>query len=283
MFTLKIKNYKGELFELSHDYRNYAVIGVQGLTYPSAAVNTASGGAVDGSFYNSTRVEQRNIVINVIIQGDIEMNRARLYRVFPIKKPCTVYFENKNRSVMIEGYVEIVESDLFTERQQVQISLICPRPYFEAAEAIITELSQIVREFQFPFDISEDDPVPMSEIVEVPLAVIDNSGDVECGVIISAVFTGAASGLTIYNTTTGQQFGLDYVFQSSDELEISTVQGGLHVTLTRGGVAYNLINYLTAASAWFRLDLGENNLTYSATGAENVSFEIKTRLLYGGV
>lgn len=281
MFTLKITNFKGETFELSHDYRNYAVIGVQGLTYPAASVNTSSGGAVDGSFYNSTRVEQRNIVIDIIIQGDIETNRARLYRVFPIKKPCTVWFENKNRSVKIEGYVEIVESDLFTERQQVQISLICPRPYFEAAEAIVTELSQIVRRFEFPFDISE--PIPVSEIVETATATVNNSGDVECGFVLAATFTGSASGLTIYNTTTGKQFGLAYTFQASDILELSTVSGDMHVTLTRGGTEINLLNYVTAASEWFRLALGDNDFAFTATGSLNIDIEIAASLLYGGV
>ena len=46
MFTLKIENANGEIFELTHDSRNYVVIGVEGLTYPPTAVNTSTGGGL---------------------------------------------------------------------------------------------------------------------------------------------------------------------------------------------------------------------------------------------
>ena len=290
MFILKIENTKGEIFELTRDSANYYIIGVQGLTRPPTAVNSSTGGTVDGSFYNSSRVEQRNIVIDIVLNGDIETNRQRLYQIFPTKTKCTIYFENANRNVQIDGYVETLEGDLFVQREQMQVSIICPRPYFEDLETIYTELSQIVRKFEFPFAIEESDPIPFSEIVDYPLCTINNGGDVECGCImtiqISDLVSGATlTGLTIYNTTTQTFFGLNRAFRNGDEITINTISGQMGVTLTRNGQVYNLLNNVTANSTWFRLSVGDNNFTFSSNYTTNPAVRIifATANLYGGV
>lgn len=284
MFTLKIQNANNEIFELTHDTANYAVVGVQGLTPPTTNVNTSAGGAVDGTFYNSSRVQQRNIVIDIILQGDIEGNRQRLYKIFSIKKPCTIYFQNKNRNVQIVGYVEVLDGDLFVQREQMQISIICPRPFFEDLETIYTELSNVVRMFEFPFSIEENDPIPFSDIMDTPLCTINNGGDVECGCILQISISAAVTGLTIYNVTTQQFFGFNYSFQESDEITINTISGQMGVSLNRDGQTMNLLNYMTSNSSWFKLAVGDNDFTFTATnGAQNVNIMFATAVLYGGV
>lgn len=284
MFTLKIENAKGQIFELTHNSQNYNIIGITGLTPPQTAVNTSTGGLIDGTFYNSSRVEQRNIVITLVLNGDIETNRQQLYKIFNIKKPCTIYFQNENRNVQIIGYVETLESDLFTMREQVQISIICPRPYFEDLETIYTELSEIMRMFEFPFSIEYNDPIPFSEILEYPLCTINNGGDVECGCIMGVAITANVTGLTIYDTTQQTFIGFNYSFQAGDEISINTVSGQMGATLTRQGQTINLLNYLIQNSTWFRLDLGDNDFTFTAeSGADAVNVTFATANLYGGV
>lgn len=283
MFSLKIQNINGEIFELTHNSPNYYVTRVDGLTPPPTAVNTATAGTIDGSFFNSARVEQRNLVITVVINGDIEANRQLLYKIFPRKTKCTVFFKNENRDVKIEGYVEALEGDLFSVREQMQISIICPRPYFQALETLYTELSKILALFEFPFSIW--DPIPFSEILEVPIAIIDNTGDAACGTIIDIDFKGNATGLKIANTTAQTYFELDYTFQDNDRVTINTNSGQMGVTLQRAGVKINLLNYVTQGSTWLRILPGENQFTYTlASGdAEDVIIHFTTALLYGGV
>jgi phage-related protein len=282
LYTLKIENSNGEIFELTRNSANYYVIGIQGLTRPATAVNTSTGGTVDGAFYNSSRVEQRNIVITVVINGDIETNRQRLYDIFPMKTKCTIYFTNANRNVKIDGYVEVLDGDLFVQREQIQISIICPRPYFEDLETIYTELSQIVRKFQFPFAI--DEPIPFSEIVDYPLCTIHNGGDTSCGCIMTVTFTGSVTGFTIYHSTTQTFVGFNYSFAAGDTLTINTNTGQLSAILTRSGQNSNIINYLSAGSTWFKLLPGDNNFTYATTtGGDAVRVEFATTNLYGGV
>lgn len=284
MFILKIENAKGQIFELSHNSQNYNVIGIEGLTPPATAVNTSTGGLIDGAFYNSSRVEMRNIVITLVLNGDIETNRQQLYKIFNIKKPCKIYFQNERRNVKIVGYVETLDGNLFSMREQMQISVICPRPYFEDLDALYTELSEILRMFEFPFSIEDNDPVPFSEILSYPLCTINNGGDVECGCMIDIKITGTVTDLTIYDTTQQTFLGFDYSFQAGDEITINTNSGQMGATLTRDGQTINLLNYIIENSTWFRLDLGDNIFTYSATaGADYVRIMFATANLYGGV
>lgn len=180
-FTLKIENTKGEVFELTHNTKDYVVAGIQGLTRPPTSVNTSACAGIDGSFFNSARMEQRNIVLDLILRGDIEGNRQRLYHIFPAKTPCTVYFKNWNRDVKIKGYVETLEGDIFSVREQMQISIICPKPFWEDMQAVYDELSSIVKRFSFPFSIEE--PIPIAELNGSGGVTIENKGDVETGFI----------------------------------------------------------------------------------------------------
>ena len=280
MFTLKIENTKGEIFELTNDETNYAVIGVSGLTRPDTTVNTSSGVA-DGEYYNSSKVGMRNIVIDILLRGEIETNRQRLYKIFPLKTACTVYFKNYNRDVKIKGYVEVLDGDLFVEQEQIQISIICPQPYFESLKTLYTELSKIMRLFEFPFCITE--PIPFSEKRNLPLCSILNNGDTTCGCILTISISGEVTDLKIYNTATQQFFGLDYEFQENDQITINTQSGQKNISLIRDGGTINLLSSMQAGSSWIQLATGINNFTFTADGADFVKIIFVTVELYGGV
>ena len=283
MFTLKIENTNGEMWELTHNSRNYYITSVQGLTPPQTAVNTATAGTIDGTFFNSARVNERNIVITVVLNGDIEANRQLLYKMFPRKTKCTIYFKNKYRNVKIDGYVEALEADLFTMREQVQISIICPRPYFEDLITLYTELSKIIALFEFPFSIVT--PIPFSEINDIPIARINNIGDAVCGTKIDIDIYGAVEGLKLINTTNSTYFELNYTFQAGDHITINTNSGEMGATLQRAAVTTNLLNYVTQGSTWLKIVPGMNVFTMIMTTGtdEDIKIHFTTSLLYGGV
>lgn len=283
MFQLKIQNTNGDIFELTHDSPHYYVTSVQGLTPPPTIINTATAGTIDGTFFNSARVEQRNLVITVVLNGDIEANRQKLYTIFPRKTKCTVYFKNKNRNVKIDGYVETLEADLFTQREQVQISIICPRPYFEALNTLYNELSKTLALFQFPFNI--ETPVPFSEFMDQPVCRLMNTGDAACGTIIEVDVNSSVSGLKIVNTTSHEYFELNYTFAANDRVIINTGSGQMGVKLQSGGLITNLLNYVTQGSSWLKILPGLNVFTFTlSTGSdEDVNIHFTTALLYGGV
>lgn len=281
MFTLKIDNHRGSVTELTHNRGRYAVVGIDGLTRPPTNINTAVAGGIDGSFFNSARVEQRNLVISIILRGDIETNRQALYTIFPLKSKCTIYFSNKNRDVKIEGFVETLEADLFTMQERAQVSIICPRPYFEDANAIIDELSTTVKLFQFPFSISE--PISFAENYDEPHAFLTNVGDAETGFELTADIQADINTLTITNLTTGAYFTVNYAMQEGDTFTLSTVQGRLNVHLTRGDETIQLLNYIDEGSSWIKLVSGLNDMTYSTDIEDEFPVRISAVWLYGGV
>lgn len=182
MFTLKIQNNRGELYELTHDREHYTVLNVGGLTLPGCNVNTSSAGAQDGEEYNSSHLNRRNLVITLQIEGDIETNRQKLYRIFPLHSPVTVFFKNKNRDVTIEGYVEGIEGDPFEMLEVMQISLICPHPYWEDLIGIYCEFGHELIGFSFPFNISAEGMV-IAGIYQSPVQQVFNNGTADVGFV----------------------------------------------------------------------------------------------------
>ena len=289
MYTLKIQNAAGELFELTHNRSQYSLIHVTGLTPPKADINTSLAGTIDGAFYNSARVNMRNIVLTIVIEGDIEANRQHLYRIFPIKSPCTVFFKNENMDVKIDGYVELVDGDLFSMREQMQISILCPRPYWSALGLVAYELSTTVAMFSFPFCIEATPGVAISEYTHQPTIKIYNSGSVPCGFTADVEIAAESQGvsyLTLYNLTTQKRIGIlgNVTLAATDKVRISTVPGSLAISMVHDGTKTNLINSMADGSEFFNLALGENILYFTCTGdIDDVDINIVPSFLFAGV
>lgn len=288
MFTLKIQNAAGELFELTHNRSQYSLIHVSGLTPPKAEINTSPAGTLDGTFYNSARLGMRNIVLTIVLEGDIEAGRQQLYRIFPMKSACTVFFKNRNMDVKIEGYVELVDGDLFSKRERMQISVLCPHPYWTTLGLVAYELSTTVALFSFPFCI-EAPGVPLSDYTQHPTIRICNSGSVPCGFNAYIEIAAGSSGISdvaLISLTTQQKLQLasGYTLQPGDTLWISTVPGKLRYQLIRSGERINFVNRMTADSEFFTLALGENLLYLTCTGdIDDVHADIRPELLFAGV
>lgn len=105
MYTLKIQNASGELYELTHNPDQYLIEKITGLTTVRNTVNLSTAGTTAGGKFNSSHLESRNIVIYLVLCGDIEANRQLLYRIFPRDSEITVFFKNANRDVKIGARV----------------------------------------------------------------------------------------------------------------------------------------------------------------------------------
>ena len=124
-------------FELSNPRLNdILVTKVEGLGPPKATINTLKVATFDGSIFNSSKLEQRNIVIALrpLPGPDVESKRLLLYRMFPVKGYVTIIVETDHRTGGIEGYVESNEPDIFSSEESIQVSILCPDPYFKAYE-----------------------------------------------------------------------------------------------------------------------------------------------------
>lgn len=282
MFKLEIENYLGDRLRIVNDV-NFVVTGISGLNPPSASITTSVIAASDGERLNNARLEKRNLVLTMRILTDVERNRILLYRYFKVKRRCKIYYKNQSRDVYIEGYVETFEDDFFTQLQTVQISILCPQPYFKAIEDICYDISQVLDRFEFPFAI-ESSGMEVSVLDTTLIGKVTNHGDVETGTTIEINATGEVVNPKIYNTSTRGMFGLNIIMILGDLIRITTIKGQKKVELIRGAQTTNIINQLMANPDWFQLEIGDNYFTYDCeSGNEFFNMQFKHTDMYEGV
>lgn len=263
---------------------NYALLSVGGLTPPAATINTAVIATSDGAVFNSSRLGTRNIVLTVAPLNSIETNRINIYKYFKAKQYIKLYLENNTRSVWIDGYIDKIDGDLYTQSQKLQISIICPDPYFKDTTTGLYTFSNVINLFSFPFAIEETPGIPISELGEYVEIAITNNSDDETGVIIQLMANAAVTNPIIYNMTTNEHFALNIELAAGDIVTIDTRRGHKTVTLNSDSVITNILNDMAQGSAWLNLVVGDNIFTYTCdTGAEYLNISVELQPIYEGV
>lgn len=289
MFTLKVENATGAGLTLTGKEGQYQVIKIEGLNPAPAQINTTAIANLDGSLFNSSRLESKNIVITIRINGDVETNRQRLYDYFPTKERVKLYYTNENRDVYIEGYVETLECDLFNVSELAQISVLCPDPYFSSVDEMVSDISNTLALFYFPFAIDYNDPVPISEFENSRVSNVYNEGSSETGVIVDIIARSDFNSITIRRYVEGdigEEMTLVYPFLENDEIIINTNKGHKSVYLIRDSQRTNIFTAVQRDSVFFQLRAGDNLFGYLLDGStenEEVSIRFLWRTIYRGV
>lgn len=262
MYTLIAENKYGEQLEITNNPR-YVITDIDGLYPPEGVINTTQVANMDGSVFNSSRINDRVITITMAINGPAEANRLLLYRYFKTKYPVRLYYENGVRDVYIDGYVSKFSVEYFEKKQTAQIEISCPMTLFRAVKESVTEFANIENMFVFPFAI-EAVGRPFSEVALGEQKTIINGGDVETGVVIHLNALGTVLNPKIYNADTGDRMTLSIEMRAGDEITINTRKKEKSITLLRDGVQTNIVGKLDAGSTWFNLIPGDNIFTYEA-------------------
>lgn len=282
MFKLKLENRFGDTLELVNN-KNYIVTNIDGLGPPKGRINLSEVAGMDGALFNSSSVEPRNIVLTVMPQSPVEENRLALYRYAQPGQWSKIYYSNGSVSVQIEGYVETVETGLFTKSESIQVSILCPQPYFIALKEIYTDISATVANFEFPFAV-QNEGVEFSYINHDMLAKITNYGDVNTGIIIYITARGTVTNPVIYANDTGGSMSLAVTLQEHDQVVINTNTGQRSIKLITDSGEADVINRMSPNPQWFILAPGENVFSYSAdSGMDLMSVKFAHHTKYGGV
>lgn len=263
MYTAKIENSRGDVLLLSGNEPKWQIMSITGLNPPRARLNVAEIVGRDGGVFNLAKLETRNIVIMLKINGDAEANRLELERYFITKEDCRFYYTHGHLDVYIDGKVEACEYSMFNARQIMQISIICAYPYFSAMDEIVQDASGILPLFTFPFTINEDDPVVISELDDSGGIRVNNTSDTAIGCEIVVTLSASASQFALMNVGTGQTMVINYAFQSDDVIRINTKPAQKSVKLLRSGEYINLLGSLAYGSVFFQLQNGMNFFSYA--------------------
>lgn len=268
MYTLIAQNKYGEQLELTHN-EAYVIESIEGLDPPDAVINTTRNANADGSVFNSSYVDNRQIIITLAINGPAEANRINLYKFFKAKYPVRLYYKNATRDVYIDGYVKSIPIEFFNKKQIAQITILCPSPFFNGTNDEIVDFSNVESLFEFPFSIEE--PIEFGEILVQNELNIINNGDVETGFIINIKARGSFTNPTIYSVDTNEYIKLNISLNTGDEIYINTKKKQKTIQLTSNGETSNIIGNLASGSTWFVLTPGDNIFGVTAdTTPENM-------------
>lgn len=289
-YTVKIQNSNGELLQL-YPSNDYLLAEMTGITPADATINETEMATIDGSRFNSSHVSSRNIVIMFKIRGfgaDVRRRRVALYRYLRTKQKIRLFIANDQRDVYIDGYVEKLEDagTIFSSDERLQLSLICPDPFFRDNSADEEEIifSNVEALFHFPFYIEEDYPIPFSVQLNTQYKSIYNAGDTACGMVLKVRATGAVTNPKFFDEANNDTMTFDISLQSGDELIVTTIRGNKSAILRRGGTETNVINTMTHDSSWLVLEPGDNIFYYSASsGYGNMILTFIFTNLYEGI
>lgn len=116
---------------------------ISGLTRPKAEINRSALAGANASRISGAQITERNIVMDIVPQGDGEEMRQALYDILPFDTMLRFYVETKQRCVYIDGYAEELEGDEPNgDEFSVQVSIICPFPWFQSVKLHKTRLDR---------------------------------------------------------------------------------------------------------------------------------------------
>ena len=150
------------------------------------------------------------------------------------------------------------EVNPFSQDEQMQISIICPQPYFKAIDEVVADISNVTPLFTFPFSINVDEPILFSSYEENKITVINNLYGDKTGGIIQIDVLEDVDDILIRNTITGDSFELVYDFEAGDRITINTNSGEKSVKLTRDSVTTSIFSAIVSGSVFLQLEAGEN-------------------------
>lgn len=300
--SITVKNHLNNSIKLEltrPDLSGFIIKSIDGLGPAKANINTSDVSTNDGSIFNSSRLDKRNIVIDLVFfqtqNESIEDIRQKSYKYFPVKKKVYLTVETDNHTVEAEGYVESNEPNIFSENEGCNISIICPDPFFYSKSRDETVFSGIEPLFEFPFS-NESLTEPLLELGSIQNKteqVVVYEGDSEVGISIYIHALGDASNITIANTGTREKMIINTdklaaltgsPIIAGDNITIHTQKGNKRITLLRDGKVTNILNCLEKGSKWFTLVKGDNIFAYTAeVGSSNLQFFIMNKVAYDGV
>lgn len=279
-----IENEYGVKIKATGNENRWQVTSLTGLNPPPAVISTSAIPNIDGSRFNTSRLDNRNIVLTMAINGDVEGNLETLNRVISPKRYIKVYYNTGEKDLYAEGRVETFEYDKFEgSKIMVQTSILCFDPYWHSQEKDEQTFKKHIGLFEFPFSMAAEG-IAVSELVETTENRISNLGTVVSGLEFTIEVTSPVVNPYLQNITTGEKMTFNLTLNRGDVLKVNTARKTKYIRLYSNGQTTNVLNKLANGSKWLTLAIGDNSIVYgSDTGSENMVLSTSRENLFGGV
>lgn len=281
MFELKLENANGNIVDIN-DGEDYLVVSIEGLNPPSATLFTSKSPNKKGGKHNGSTLDERRVIVTIKPLGDVERNRNALYEWVDPEQYVKIHYRNGVKNVYCEGYVADCPIDFFTSNEVVAVSIVCADPYLKDMQEVISEISNMEKNFVFPFAIGAAG-IPFSTVRATNATNILYDG-AETGVKIYVLCRGTVSDLTIFDDKdTSRRFQLRKTLYANDIVEIDTEGSPKTCKIYHpDGTVENGVKYVAPAPTWFTLKKGYNVFGYSLDGNQSdveVTFNFRNKYL----
>ena len=293
MLKLDFVNKNGKALPLvRNDY--FDLVNVDGMTYTTTDISSLIIGGVDGDIVNNIQAQPRGIVLDLQIKDYVNVEAAKRYilSTVKLKQTCSLYWTQNARQLKIDGVVEAIEMPRFRKDVKgvtMQITLHCPRAFWEDIADVVSEISTEKNLHYFttyPDDMLyfPEEGIPLGEYDTARTRNFINTGDVSIGMRIEIYAFKTVTNPIIYDQD-GDFFGVGYgtgdkrvTMAPGDMIVIDTQIGQKSVKLN--GVS--IIDKIKPQSTWLQLEAGENEFAINSDDAEidNVAFTLIYRQRY---
>ena len=263
MFELRLENINANIVDLN-DGERYEVISVSGLNPPSASLFTSKSPNRKGLKHNGSTLNERVVVIQIKLHGDIEESRNALYAWVEPEQYCKIYYRNGIKNVYCEGYVQDCPIDLFTDNEIVNVEILCGNPYLKDVQEMLVDISNTLNQFVFPFAI-DSQGIPFSTLKENNITSVVNAG-AETGAQFAIRCIEPITSLLIFDAdNTARQFKIEYPFSKDWQIIINT-EGSPKTckAIMPDGMIVNILRYVKGNPTWFNIKKGNNRFGYLA-------------------
>lgn len=284
---LYITNKDGKVLDLLGNSSRFVLTHAEGLHGIDTDIGTSESPYMDGVHVTSVKALPRGITLTLKLKSDVAENIAFVQSVIKSKQTVTLTEEEGEKKIAVQGVVTIPPFSRMQIACAVELSIYCPKPYWEDIYNIVGTLSRAIDMLNFPGGSGQhftEHGIPFGVINESLERTITNDGDVAVGMLIRIIARGPVKNPALY-CSTGEQNGnfmrLAITMKEGDEVQISTVTGEKFTTLN-GRDSYlgkSLLTYLTfKGHNWLQLETGANTFNAVADeGAENIQFLITYR------
>lgn len=303
--SVTVTNYRGDSLELPLRWPNDAGLllsKIDGISPGDVTVNSQDYAVLDGGVFNSSRIGTRTITLNFYygFTPQIESARHRAYRYFPVKEQVRLDFLTDERNLSIWGWVEENDTQIFSQQEEGQVTVVCPDPYFYEREPVSYVLGASIPEFEFPFS-NESLAEPLicfSDLGNRHVYEIGYNGDIEVGAIIRIYFKTDPSNvgeIKIYDIEHNMSLELNISqiknktgvnMEEYGSIVVNSVRGQKDIYYEKFGNrrsiigAFDIVNF-----PWMYLTPGENTFAFDISDEylDDLTISIEHSGAYGGV
>lgn len=224
-----------------------------------------------GVYIDSTTLEQRVVAISGWVIGntydELKANKGVLNKLINPLHTVEVIVQDKYKLDFKPDF-SVKYSASYEENNEVLCKFLiqgtCADPMFTTKDKQTALIASIIPKFRFPLVIPQNNGILMGLREPSLLATLNNSGDIDTGLLITFSCTSTVTNPSLLNVDTREFIKINKTMSAGEQIIVSTGSGEKYIKGIVSGEVSNYFKYMDFDSTWLQLHTGENILKYDA-------------------